>query len=172
MDSFAESMREFKQQLTKGVVQTAYRGLLEYMTGLKTHFEKNHPEVGAGGALYHGYLDMTYFPLFPTSLKQRNLKIAVVFNYEQYRFEAWLSGTNKQVLEDCWKRIKESGWKKYAVNPPGKGIDFIAVSVLAEDPDFGDLEALTGQIDKGVLQFIKDVEVFLSHQETQPSTMR
>jgi len=35
--------------------------------------------------------------------------------------------------------------------------------VLVENPDFRDLGALTSQIEKGTMMFIKDVEDFLSH---------
>ena len=34
---------------------------------------------------------MTYFALFPASLKCRGLKVTIVFNYEAFRFEAWLA---------------------------------------------------------------------------------
>jgi hypothetical protein len=40
---------------------------------------------------------MTYFAVVPPSLKRRARKIAIVFNYEAFRFEAWLSATNRQL---------------------------------------------------------------------------
>jgi hypothetical protein len=36
---------------------------------------------------------------------------------------------------------------------------------LAENPDFGDLDALTRQIEKGTLMFIKDIASFLSEHD-------
>ena len=41
-------------------------------------------------------------------------------------------------------------------------MDSIPEYVLAENPDFNDLDALTRQIEKGTLKFTEDFENFLS----------
>jgi hypothetical protein len=107
-------------------------------------------------------MDMTYFSFFPKSLKRRKLKVAVVFLHEAFRFEVWLAGYNKRVQTKYWKLIKESGWKKYHIVPTTRGVDSIIEQVLVENPDFSHLEKLTQQIEKGTLDFIEDVEDFLS----------
>lgn len=66
------------------------------MMDLRIHFKNRYPNYSISG-LYQGYLDMTYFAIVPPALKQRDLKIAIVFNYDAFRFEAWLAGTNRQV---------------------------------------------------------------------------
>ncbi|MBU0702870.1 MAG: hypothetical protein KKC18_03305, partial [Chloroflexi bacterium] len=74
MHTIQEDIDEFRGQLGKGSIQKAYRALLSYMMGLRTHFKNRYPD-SAVSALYQGYMDMTYFALFPPSLKHRNLKI-------------------------------------------------------------------------------------------------
>jgi hypothetical protein len=32
-------------------------------------------------------MDMTYFAIFPPCLKSHDLKVAIVFNYDAFRFE-------------------------------------------------------------------------------------
>ncbi|MHC1740097.1 MAG: hypothetical protein AB9897_03185 [Anaerolineaceae bacterium] len=162
MNSLNEDMLEFKEQLKKGSIQKAYQGLLEYMLGLKDHFSQQYPDLSVPNNLYFGYMDMTYFSILPGSLKEKDLKIAVVFNYEAFRFEIWLSGKNKQVLAKYWKIIQESHWNKYKVVEPLKGVDAIIEHVLVNDPDFSDLPALTKQIEQGALEFIGDMENFLA----------
>lgn len=163
MTSFPESINEYKKQLKKGAIQQAYKGLMEYIMGLRTYFQKKYPDHFVSGSIYYGYMDMTYFALVPKSLKQHKLKIAVVFNYETFRFEVWLSGANRRVLEKYWKLIKESGWNKYKLVPQEeKWVDSILEHVLVDDPDFSDLDALTKQIEKATLKFTRDVENFLS----------
>ena len=73
-------MEELKRQLEKGSIQKAYKALLSYMTGLRTHFVKKYGNSAVSG-LYQGYMDMTYFALFPPSVKRCDLKVAIVFNY-------------------------------------------------------------------------------------------
>jgi len=48
---------------------------MEYIMGLRTQFSHEFPNF-APGHIYQGYMDMTYFPIFPKLLKSRKLKIA------------------------------------------------------------------------------------------------
>ena len=164
MASFQEIMTEYRKQMAKGDIQQAYRGLMDYFWSLKAFFENKYPDYESGG-IYYGFMDMTYFALFPQALKQRKLKIAVVFVHGSFRFEVWLAGVNKNVQAKYWKLIKDSGWNKYRLPAMTKGVDSIVEYVLAENPDFSDLDALTKQIERGTLMFTKDVEGFLSEHE-------
>lgn len=47
---------------------------------LKTYFKK-YPDYFVSG-LNYGYMDMTYFSFLPGSLKNRKLKVAIVFIHE------------------------------------------------------------------------------------------
>lgn len=162
MDSLPEEMYEYQKQLAKGSIQKAYQGLMTFMMGLRIHLSKEYPDYSVSGSLYPGYMDMTYFSISPKQLMEKDLKIAVVFLHETCRFEVWLSGRNKKVLTEYWEILKEKDWGDYKIVQPGKGIDSILEYIVVEKPDFGNLEALTKQIEKGTVQFIQDVEDFLS----------
>jgi hypothetical protein len=166
MRSLQENMIEYKKQLEKGIIQKAYQGLMEYMMSLKKHFTNKYSDFSAPGSIYYGYMDMTYFSILPKSLKDRDLKIAIVFLYDTFRFEIWLSGKNKQVLSKYWKVFNKNKWDKYKVVEPAKGVDSIVEHILVDNPDFSDLDDLTKQIEKGTLIFIKDIESFLSKTAT------
>lgn len=162
MNTLQDNMIEFRKQIQKGAIQKAYQGLMAYMLSLKNHFASKYPEYPAAGSLYPGYMDMTYFAILPSALKRRDLKIAIVFNYDAFRFEIWLSGKNKQVLTQTWKLFQQKKWDKYKVVEPGKGIDSVVEHILVADPDFGDLEALTRQIEREAIEFIQEIERFLA----------
>jgi hypothetical protein len=162
MPTFHESMSEYKKQLEKGEIQLAYKGLMEYIMGLKVYIKKEYPDYFVPGGIYYGYMDMTYFSVNPKSLKQRNLKIAVVFIHQAFRFEAWLAGANKQVQQEYWQLIKESGWDQYRLVPTTKGVDSILEHILVDHPDFSDLDALTKKIESETLIFIQDIESFFT----------
>jgi hypothetical protein len=162
MASFQENMQEYKKQLAQGAVQKAYQGLMEYIMALRTHFQNKYPDYFVSGSIYAGYMDMTYFACIPGSFKQRKLKIAIVFIHETCRFEVWLAGSNRQIQTKYWKFFKESAWKKYPVVATTQGADAIIEHILVDNPDFSDLDALTEQIERRTLKFIKDIERFLS----------
>ncbi len=166
MQSIQEDMNDLRGQLRIGSIQKAYRALLGYMMDLRTHFKNRYPNYSISG-LYQGYMDMTYFAIVPPSLKHRDLKIAIVFNYEAFRFEAWLSGTNRQVQRKYWELFRDSQWTEYRVVTPAKGIDSIVECNLAKDFDFGDLDSLTTSIEEKAVEFINDVERFLSGHENR-----
>ena len=165
MASLQESVQEYKKQLKKGVIQQAYRGLMDFMGSLRARFAKKFPDYSVSGSLYFGYMDMTYFSVISPALKEHGLKIAVVFLHGECRFEAWLSGVNRGVQARYWQFIKESGWDQYPLVPDPKGVDAILTHVLAENPDFSDLNALAGEIEKRTLAFLRDAERFLANQK-------
>ena len=162
MERFHEYMGEYRKQLEKGDIKAAYKGLMEYIMDLRVYFKKKYPDYFVSGSIYYGYMDMTYFSFIPESLKRRKLRIAIVFIHDTCRFEVWLAGYNKKVQTKYWKLFKESDWNKYHIVSTTKGVDSIIEYILAHNPDFSDLDALTKQIERGTLKFIKDIENFLS----------
>jgi len=164
MGSLNESMREYRAQLQKGVIQKAYKGLMETLTRLRSDLEKAHPEYGPASALYFGYMDMSYFSLFPKKLKERGLKIAVVYLHVEGRFEVWLSGANRKVGAEYWQLFHDSGWEKYRLVPSPKGSDSIIECIINADPDFDHPETLNRQVDTAVVKFIDVIEGFLAEK--------
>jgi hypothetical protein len=162
MESFQEYLNEYRKQLEKGAIKKAYRGLMEYIMDLKTYLKNKYPDYFVSGSIYYGYMDMTYFSFFPKSLRDRDLKIAIVFIHDTFKFEVWLAGSNKQVQQKYWNLFKASDWKKYHIVSTTKGVDSIVEGILVDNPDFSDLDTLTEQIERATLIFIKDVERFLS----------
>ena len=163
--NFHESMMEYKEQIEKGSIQKAYRGLIQYIKDLRSHFSTNYPDFLVANNIYSGYMDLTYFHFFPKSLKSHKLKIVILFMHETFRFEVWLSGNNKKVLEKYYNLFNENKWNKYHLTFPAKGVDSILDKVLIENPNFSDLDVLTELIEKRTLKFIEDIETFLSEQE-------
>ena len=161
MHSIQEDMEELRKQLGKGAIQKAYGALLSYMMGLRTHFVNKYGDPAVSG-LYQGYMDMTYFALYPPSLKRRDLKVAIVFNYDAFRFEAWLAARNRKVQRQYWELFRDSHWAEYRVVTPAGGIDSIIECDLAKDFDFSDLDALTSKIENATAAFIDKIERFLS----------
>lgn len=145
MHSILKDMEELHQQLRNGAIQRAYRALLSYMMALRTHFKKKYTDSSIS-ALYQGYMDMTYFAISPPSLKQRDLKLAIVFNYEAFRFEAWLVGRNRRVNRQYWGLFKDRKWPAYRLVKPSKGVDSIVECDLAQNFDLSDTDALIFRI--------------------------
>jgi hypothetical protein len=165
MESVQVFINEFKNQLEKGSLQKAYRGLMNYILTLKSQLDKKYPDYYVSGSLYQGLMDASYFSFTPESIKRRNLKIVIVFNFDPFQFEVWLCGVNKQVQAKYWKVFKNNNWNSYPLVPTTKGVVSIIEHTLVAHPDFDDPDGLTRQIEQGVIQFITDVDLFLSRLE-------
>jgi hypothetical protein len=161
MSSFSQAMEAYRQQLQQGLIQEAYRGLMAYLMDLRTHFQHVYPDYFVSGSIYYGYMDMSYFAVSPRPLKQRNLKVAVVFLHPAFRFEAWLAGANRQAQARYWRLFKESGCAPYPLVATTKGRDAILEHFIVDQPDFSDLTALTRKIEHNTLDFIQTLTDFL-----------
>ena len=160
MGSLNDQIREYRLQLKEGRIQTAYKGIMTFMSGLKSHLENNYPGHFTS-ALYFGYLDMTYFAFTPAFLKAKKLKIAIVYLHEQGRFEVWLGGSNRKIQADTIGRLSHRDLGRYQLSRVHPGVDSIIESVVIEQPDFDDLEELKTQIEMKTIEFINDISSLL-----------
>ena len=152
MESLNDYIREYSVQLKKGQVQKAYKGIMLFMGELKAYMENKYSEYIAG-ALYLGYMDMTYFAFTPLELKNRKLKIAVVYLHEQNRFEVWLAGSNKNIQAEYIKLLKHKDIDNYKLSQVLPGVDSIIESIIDEQPDFDHIEELRMKIESKTIEF-------------------
>ena len=161
MNKLDEDIKELQIRLKGGSIQRAYRGIVLYMSRLRTVFAGQQGERTVSG-IYQGYFDMTYFALFPDALKVRNLKLAIVFNYETFNFEVWLAAQNRKVQKRYWELLRKAGYKKHSLIEPTVGIDAIVTAVLKEKFSLEAENSLTAQIIEGVMAFERDIIEFLN----------
>jgi hypothetical protein len=159
-------IQELRRRLGEGAIQRAYKGIVSYMSNLRTVFASQKGERAVSG-LYQGYFDMTYFALFPDVLKKRNLKLAIVFNYQTFRFEVWLAARNRQLQRRYWELLLDAGYKKHPLVEPAVGIDAIVEAVLATDYSLEAEDNLTAQIVEGVKAFERDIVAFLGEVDAK-----
>ncbi len=160
MQTLNESVREYTAQLQLGQIQKAYKGIMTFMSGLKTYLEGQHPDFSATG-LYFGYMDMTYFAFTPPELKQRSVKIAIVYLHEKNRFEVWLGGANRRVQAETIELLKGKDIDGLVLSEVKPGVDSIIEMQLVQKPDFDHPEELMSAIESQVVEFIMKVKELL-----------
>lgn len=139
------------------IVTESFKGLVGFMKGLRAYFIKNYPVDYVVGGIYYGDMTITYFPFTPKALKEQKLKIAVVFNHRDMRFEVWLAGQNKQIQRKYWEFLKGSDLNKYHIPSSVENGFSIVDSILVENPDFDNPEILQDHIETRTMEFIKDI---------------
>lgn len=168
MHSDQEDIEEFRRLLARGSMQRAYRALLSFMMRLRAHFENNLADCAVSD-LYQGRMDITHFAVFPSLLKQHDLKVVILFNYEAFRFEAWLAGRNRKVQRQYWDLLKNRPWPNYRVATPAPGIDSILECDLATEFDLDEPDALTSILAEAAVSFMNHIERVLSEDPPKRS---
>ena len=161
MQTLRESVREYTVQLQLGQIHEAYKGIMTFMSGLKTYLEGQHPDFSATG-LYFGYLDMTYFAFTPPDLKQRSLKIAIVYLHEQNRFEVWLGGANRKVQAVTIELLKGKDLDGLVLSEVKPGVDSIIEMQLVQKPDFDHSQELMLAIESKMIEFTRKIREILT----------
>lgn len=160
MDSLNDHIREYTLQLSKGHIQKAYRGIIYFMSDLKAYLESRYADYAAS-ALYCGYMDMTYFAFTPGALRDRKLKIAIVYLHQECRFELWLAANNRKIQADYIDLLSHKNIGAYSLSQIQPGVDSIISARIIEEPDFTDPEELKRRIEASTIGFIKDIDIML-----------
>lgn len=159
-------LTDLRDRLGEGSLQRAYGSIIGYMSRLRAHFAASHGDR-AVSALYLGCFDMTYFALFPSALKSRGLKLAIVFDYESFGFEVWLAARNRALQRRYWQLFRDNGWSGHRLVEPAAGVDAIVKCEVAGALELEVPEALTARIETAAQAFLKDLAVFLDAHDPQ-----
>ena len=161
MNALNDSIREYQTQLKKGQIQEAYRGIMGFLSGLSAYLAGRHPDFTAS-ALYFGYMDMSYFAFTPSFLREKKLKLALVYLHETGRFELWLAGSNKKVQAEYIELLKNTALGVFKLSQPGPGTDSILEVLLIEQPDFEYPDDLKQAIETKLLERANELSALLA----------
>ena len=156
MKTLSQLVADYTVCLQQKDLQLAYKGILEFMAKLRADFIKRYPQYDAG-SMYPGYLDMSYFSLSTQSLKDKGLKLAVVYLHQSGHFEVWLSAKNQAIL----KKYQPAVARILADTPalfhdPGNQ-DAVMEFTLTSAPSFDAPAALMSTIEQGVETFVTTI---------------
>ncbi len=160
--TFNEIVSVYKKSLERDELKQAYEGLIKYMMKLKSHLERMLPEHYSFGNISQGYLDFSYFPFSNDYLRNEKLRFGIVLNHKKMRFELWLMGQNAETQKRYWEFLKSSKWNENQIKMPKYSV---LESLLIENPNFDDLNALTAEIEKEAVKISNEVINYLqSHK--------
>lgn len=160
MESINQDIKEYTDLLRLGRMQKAYRSIIAFMAGMRIHLENKYGGYTITG-LYQGYMDMTFFTFTPNVLKDRNLKIAIVYLHEEARFALWLTARNRKMQMDYIDLFSNKNIGIYTLSKPEPGVDAILSIIIENNPDFDNSDELRTRLEIGTIKFIEDTIKFL-----------
>ncbi|WP_221404867.1 DUF7000 family protein [Roseivirga seohaensis] len=148
----------YKEQLDKGDILVAYNELVKFVMKLRTEFIKGLSDKYSFTGILHGYMDYTYFYYSNVFLKTKKLKLGLVLNHLEMRFEVWLLGNTKPIQKKYWELSKSTKWNNDKDEMPAYSI---LEAVLVENPDFNNLAKLTEQIEAKMITTSEEILNYL-----------
>jgi len=139
----------YKKVFASGEIQKTYQSLVGVVQDLRTEFKNAYKGKYSVANVLHGYIDFTYFYLQNDYLKKHRLKLAIVFNHQEVRFELWLLGQTKDVQINFWEKLKGEKW----VNEDSMPEWSIFEIVMIANPNFDDTEQLSESIHSKFTEF-------------------
>lgn len=144
----------YKEQLDKGDILIAYNELVKFVMQLRVDFIKKFSEYYSFSGILHGYMDYTYFYYTNAFLKSKKLKLGVVLNHLDMRFEIWLLGNTKSVQKEYWTLLKEAKWNKEVKEMPQYSI---LEAVIETQPNFDELALLSEKIEHKLIEVSDEI---------------
>ncbi|MBB5181115.1 hypothetical protein HNQ44_002580 [Planomicrobium koreense] len=156
MKGLNQLIHEYTNQLQDGELQAAYKGILAFISKLRIGLIKKYPQNEIG-SMYQGHMDMTFFSFKTEQLKDKGLKIAIVYLHEKGAFEVWLSARNRDIAKK-YELLQTSDMSAdIMVFHDEANLEAIIECTLTSTPDFEDPDSLASVIDQGVNKFVDAV---------------
>ncbi|WP_194945091.1 DUF7000 family protein [Shewanella sp. TC10] len=167
MKNLNDIVAVYQNELRKGDILVAYNELVKFMMNTRTEKVKNLGHQYSFAKMLHGYLDYTYFYYTNDFLKSKKLKLGLVLNHLDMRFEVWLLGNTIPIQKEYWNLLKSTKWNKDKTEMPQYSI---IESVIISKPDFNDLELLSQHIHLNMMQVTDEIIALLkmTQQTDQP----
>lgn len=158
MENLNKYVAVYKEQLDKGDILVAYNELVKFVMNLRTTFIKRLSDKYSFSGILHGYMDYTYFYYSNDFLKTKKLKLGLVLNHLEMRFEVWLLGNTKPIQKKYWELSKNTKWNNNKNEMPEYSI---IEAILVENPDFNNLDKLTEQIETKMIKASEEILDYL-----------
>jgi len=154
MKNLNQLINNYTQVLCQGEIRIAYREIMEFIGKLRADFIKKYSNYNVSG-IYQGYMDMSFFSMTSDFLKEKGLKIVIVYLHEKGCFEAWISARNREIAKNYVSERLPNTLDEITLFHDPDNQDAIIESTLVSVPDFENQELLTEMIEQGVEAFIK-----------------
>lgn len=160
MKNLNQYVAVYQEQLKKGDILVAYNELVKFIMKLRSTFNKSLSNKFSFSGILHGYMDYTYFYYSNDFLKSKKLKLGLVLNHLEMRFEIWLLGNTIPIQKKYWDLLKTSKWNIDKKEMPKYSI---LEAVIENNPNFDDLPMLSENIEKKLIKVSDEIIAHLKN---------
>ena len=155
-ESLAACIEDYRRAVADGRLPRAYRGILAALTLFQSTWKSAHP-ADTVGALYQGYMDMSFVAFAPAALAEKRLKISLVFLHESGTFSLWLAAGNRDIQKRVSETLRSLPLGKYSMSKLEPGVDAIIAYDLTTPYKFDESQALNATLVAAAEAFTRDM---------------
>jgi len=138
-------------------LQKGYQEFIKFFRALRTYLQKELPDYTFTGNIVENNMDYSYFQFANEYLKSRGLKIVIAFVHEEFMYQVWLSGLNREIQRNYFEQLAEKSHPYDLTDNPSK-TDYILKTDLIDDCNYDDVVGLMKTFKESVVKFIHNVE--------------
>ena len=153
----ADLLLEYQELLQTTRLIACYREFIRLFRWVRVELEKRMPEYKFQGSITENGMDFSYFQFTSPELKEKGLKVAVVFIHRDFQFQVWVSGFNRRYQAHYCEVWKDQPLPFELTGSPAQ-TDYILRAPLKEPANLSDGGALLDQIQtlaENLLQFVE-----------------
>ena len=155
-ESLTACIEDYCRAVADGRLPRAYRGILSALTLFQSAWKSMHP-ADTVGALYQGYMDMSFVAFAPAALAEKRLKISLVFLHDSGTFSLWLAAGNRDIQKRVSEVLRPLPLGKYSLSTLEPGVDAIIAYDLPTPYTFDDPQSLNAALVKAAEAFTRDM---------------
>lgn len=139
-------------------LQKAYQEWFRWFRFLRNELEKQMPDYKFQAAVAENGMEYAYFQFTSSLLKEKGLKIVVVFLHKSFSLEVWLSGINRKTQAIWGARLCSEGTSFSRTVDP-MHTDYILRAPVSVD--WCDGNAVVTAIEQMVGRLLSEIQTFL-----------
>jgi hypothetical protein len=149
----SEYLETYKSLLATTELQLGYQEFIKLFRFLRIELEKELPDFSFSGNIIENNMDFAYFQITDKDLREKGVKIQVVFVHKSFRFEVWASGYSRKIQCSYYNKLKNQPLKYYLNDNPER-IDYIFKAEIEKDIQLHSGDLVISKIKPVVLEMI------------------
>lgn len=133
-------------------LQKAYQEFIRLFRFLRNELERQMPNFRFQSSITENAMDYAYFSFTDPGLKEKGLKLVVVFDHKNFQLEVWLSGVNR-TAQCRWVKQWSVCSPPMELTPDPHQTDFVVC--LPVETDLSDGEKTVAAVKAVALQLLQ-----------------
>lgn len=147
---------EYERLIQTTNLQKGYQELVAFFRQLRTYLQKEMPQYTFTGNIVENNMDYSYFQFANEELKSKGLKIVIAFVHDEFSYQIWLSGLNRQIQQKQYELLKATPHPYTLTDNPNK-TDYILRTELIGECNYTNPKVSFLTIKENALAFIEKI---------------